>query len=149
LIHVSLANSDLDRDLESFRSPSRTRSGILSALKAFVVDGGKVVCPHCYAEIEAGALRCKVCGKDARYASPSATGIGLNHILAEAAPSRVSHALEIVHRIEQLSPEFYAWLMADENARASKPPEVAEAVRDEVHHLFDVLMRLSRLEPAE
>jgi hypothetical protein len=103
-----------------------------------------VVCPHCHAELELGALRCKACGKDARGASPSPVGIGLRHLIAEVPRTGpIGRALDITDRLEQLSPAFYKWLMASDAPRWENAPSVPEAQREEMRALFDELMEIA------
>ena len=102
------------------------------------------VCPHCFADLEKGSLRCWFCGRDARHAAPAATGLGVGHVMVEEAPPRISQALEMMNRIHRLSPEFGEWMMAGPAERTPKPPDLPEAIRDEVHHLFSALMRIAK-----
>jgi hypothetical protein len=71
-------------------------------------------------------------------------GIGLRHLIAEIPRTGpIGRALDITDRLEQLSPEFEKWLMASDAPRWENAPEVPEAHREEMHALFDELMRIA------
>jgi hypothetical protein len=83
---------------------------------AATVSGVSVSCPACRAPIVAGALRCKLCGADARGAAPS-RGAGAAFTLASVSP-RAARAVELLDEFSELAPEVLAWWRkADEPGR--------------------------------
>ena len=86
------------------------------------------LCPTCLRPIARGVLRCRHCGVDARGASRQGAAVGIRTDELFPPGSRVTRVLELLERMEEISPELAAWLREDRKTRGPQPECDCEAL---------------------
>jgi hypothetical protein len=116
---------------EGFGAPPTPPSGTGNPLAA---TGGPhyalavaSACPSCRAPLVEGALRCKLCGADARRAEDGP--VGASFTLAGIAP-RAARAAELLDELAGLAPEVLAWWRRADRPRRVRLYEILTELRE-------------------
>lgn len=86
-----------------------------------------VACPECRAPLVEGALRCKLCGADAREAKPGATGASFT--LFSLSP-RAARGAELLDELASLAPDVLAWWRKADRPRKDRLLAILGELRD-------------------